>query len=206
MAWFFAPLKPCHYNVILADPPTRFSTFTPFDSEKGPDYPTMSDDWLRSLPVGHLAAADCLLILWTTFPKLRFSMDLLEDWGFRYVTGSSWHKQTVKGNTAHGTGFVVQSGAEIYLLGSKGKPPYAKRPIKGVFTTIEEYDAALAEAVETSLEAPRREHSRKPDEQYDRIETLMGDVPRCELFARTQRPGWEAWGNETGKFEQETEA
>ena len=89
MSWFFDPLKPCHFNLILADPPTRWESYTPFDSAKGPVYPTMSKEWLLDLPVGHLAAADCLLCLWSTFPQLEFSFELLEAWGFTYVTGGS---------------------------------------------------------------------------------------------------------------------
>jgi len=200
MGWLFDPLKPCAYTVILADPPTRWESFTPFESAKGPDYATMSPAWLRSLPVGHLAAGDCLLWLWSTMPQLQLSLGLLEAWGFRYVTGGSWIKRTIHGRVAFGTGQVLQSGAEVYLIGARGRPPYVRRPVPGVIETLEESDAALAGMLPTVLEAQRREHSRKPDEQYAIIDTLMGDVPRCELFARTCWPGWEAWGDQIGKF------
>lgn len=200
MSWFFAPLRPCAYTVILADPPTRWESFSVFESAKGPDYPTMSRPWLLSLPVRNLAAADCLLCLWSTMPQLEFSLQLMGAWGFRYVTGGAWIKRTVNGRVAYGTGQVLQSGAEVFLLGAVGRPPYAKRPVKGVVETDEVYDSGLAEAFETDLNAVRREHSRKPDELYGRLETLMGDVPRCELFGRQQRAGWDGWGDQLHRF------
>ncbi|MGE0256891.1 MAG: MT-A70 family methyltransferase [Alphaproteobacteria bacterium] len=200
MTWFFHPLRPCAYEVILIDPPTRWESFTPFESAKGPDYPTMSREWLLSLPVQHLAAADCLVCLWSTFPQLEFSFELLRAWGFRYVTGGAWFKRTVNGKIAYGTGKVVMSGAEPFLLAAAGRPRYVKRPVKGVFETDREFDSGLAEAFETDLNALRREHSRKPDELYGRLETLMGDVPRVELFAQQRWPGWDAWGNNVDRY------
>lgn len=201
MSWFFAPLRPCHYHVILADPPTRWEGHTPFESAKGPDYATMSRAWLRDLPVGHLAAADCLLWLWSTMPQLRFSMELLETWGFRFVTAGSWIKRTRHGRVALGTGKVLQNGAENWLIGARGRPRYVKRPVRGVIETDAEWDAGLAAEADTAISALRREHSRKPDEQYESLARLMGDVPRCEIFARTAWPGWEAWGDQVEMFE-----
>lgn len=204
MTWFFSPLKPCHYTVIYADPPTRFRTFTPFDSGKAPPYATMSDAWLRELPVENLAAADCLLWLWSTMPQLRFSFELLDTWGFRYVTAGAWFKRTVNGKLAFTGGQVMQNGAEVCLLGARGRPPYVKRPVKGAWESDVVYDHELAcawrEMDAEAIDALRREHSRKPDEQYEAIETLMGAVPRCELFSRCDRPGWDHWGDEAGMF------
>jgi len=201
MTWTFAPLKPCAYEVILADPPTRWDSFSAFDGGKGPSYATMNRQWLRELPVGHLAAGDCLLCLWATFPNLPLSLELMGCWGFRYVTGGAWLKRTVNGRIAYGTGKVLQSGAELFLLGARGRPRYLRRPVKGVIESEEAFDAGLAEAWDTSLDALRREHSRKPDEIYERIETLMGrEARRCELFSRTSWPGWEVWGDQVGTF------
>ena len=122
--WFFDPLIPYKYDVINADPPTHFKTFSAFESEKGAQYPTMDDTWLRALPVQQLASSNCLLWLWTTMPKLQVSIDLMAVWGFRFVTAGAWHKKTPKGNTAKGTGFVLQSAAEVYLIGAIGRPAY----------------------------------------------------------------------------------
>lgn len=200
--WFFDPLKPGAYNKIIADPPTHFSTFSPFESAKGPQYPLMSDSWLRSLQVRHLAAADCLMMLWTTMPKLPFSIELLGEWGFRYVTAGSWHKCHANGATAFGTGFVLRSGAELYLIGATGKPLYVNRPAKGVIVTEDDHDREFIDLTTNAegLEAIRREHSRKPDEQYEIMNKLMGDAPACEIFARQQWPGYDAWGNQPDHF------
>lgn len=201
MSWFFSPLKPCHYQVILADPATHWQGYSPWDSTP---YAVMSDAWLRDLPVENLAAADCLMMLWTTMPKLKFSLELLELWGFRYVTAGAWFKRTVNGKIALGRGKVLQSGAENYLLGARGRPPYAKKPVRGAIDSEGIFDAQLAEVCRVAgaecISALRREHSRKPDEQYEILETLMGDVPRCELFSHTDREGWDAWGDQVGLY------
>ncbi len=205
--WFFDPLKPLAYNVILCDPPTRFETFTPFESAKGAQYPTMSDAWVRELPVFDLAAPNCLIWLWSTMPKLKFSIETMCEWGFDYVTAGAWHKKTTNGKTSAGTGFVLQSSAEVYLIGRRGRPRYRRRPQPGLIETVSEfdpdYDEILRGGMPTVIEAIRRQHSRKPDDQYEILDSLMGTdgVRRCELFARERRDGWEAWGNEVDHFE-----
>lgn len=204
--WFFDPLKPLAYDLILCDLPTRFETFSPFESAKGAQYPTMSDAWIRELPIGDLAKPDCLIWSWSTMPKLQFTIEAMCGWGFRYVTAGAWHKKTPGGKTSVGTGFVLRSSAEVYLIGAKGRPKYRKRPQPGLIETVEdldfECDDALRTEIPTAIEALRREHSRKPDDQYEILDALMGTdgVRRCELFARQQQPGWEAWGNEVDHF------
>lgn len=201
--WFFDPLKPGKYNVILIDPSTRFKGHSPFPSEKGPQYQTMSDAWIRSLPVRHLAAAYCLLWMWATFPKLPDYQSYMDAWGFHYVTGGAWFKRTKNGKIAYTHGHVVQGGAEMFLLGRIGRPIYIDRPIKGVLETDEEYNAEIVSMLDgdNALNGLRRENSRKPDEQYAFIDKLMGtEAPRCELFARQEWPGYEAWGNQADHF------
>lgn len=204
MTWFFSPMKPCHYNLILADPPTYWQGYTPFEGSKGPDYATMSDTWLRELPVENLAAADCLLCLWSTMPKLEFSFELMKLWGFRYVTAGAWFKHYRSGKIAHAQGKVLLNGAENFLLGARGRPRYDRRPVLGTYESDIEYDFELAhrwrELDCEALDALRRQHSRKPDDQYARLETLMGDVPRCEIFATQRPPGWDVWGDQVGKY------
>lgn len=203
--WFFDPLTPLAYDLCLIDPPTRFETHTPYESEKGAQYPTMSDSWLRTLPMSDLASGNTLYWIWSTAPKLKATIEWMSGWGIEYVTCGFWHKKTAHGKTAGGTGMVLQSKGEVYLIGRIGRPKYHKRPQSGLIETIEItdplYDAALRSEIPEVIEAVRREHSRKPDEQYDILDALMGtDIRRCELFARTQRPGWDAWGNQTNHF------
>jgi len=201
-SWFFDPLKPGKYVKAIADPATLFKSHTPFETTKGAQYPVMSDAWLRALPVRHLAAADCLMMMWSTMPKLDFSISLLGEWGFRYVTAGAWHKVHASGKTAFGTGFVLQSAAEVFLIGAIGTPLYVNRPAPGVIVTEETHDEELIRltAGAEGFDAVRREHSRKPDEQYAIMDQLMGDVPGCELFARQQWPGYDAWGNQADHF------
>ena len=143
-------------------------------------YPTMSIDELCALPVPELAAKDCALFLWATFPQLPEALRLIRAWGFRYKTVAFvWLKRNRKSPSwFYGMGYWTRSNAEICLLATKGKP---KRQSAGVHQFII---------------SPIEQHSKKPDEARDKILALMGDLPRVELFARQKTPGWDAWGNE----------
>lgn len=195
MTWPFDPLTPLAYDVILADPPTKFVTRSAAGQGKGPDahYGTMTWEELAALPVSQLGRGDTILFLWACWPTLRQSLKLMEDWGFRYVTGGAWHKRTKHGKSAFGTGYVLRSATEPYLIGTLGSPVTANN-VRGVIET---------EQLEV-LDAEARGHSRKPDEQYDYCERL---APRAvqflELFGRQcwPDPKWSVWGNEVEKFE-----
>jgi len=167
------------YKVIYADPPWRYR-FTKGQGVAEDHYPTMSMDELRELPVKELADKDCVLFLWVTFPMLRDAWGLMDAWGFKFKTVAFvWIKLNRKADSLFtGLGFWTRSNAEICLLATKGHP---KRQARNVHQVIVSH-----------LE----EHSKKPDEARQRIEVLMGDVPRIELFARQHPPGWDVWGNE----------
>jgi N6-adenosine-specific RNA methylase IME4 len=107
------------------------------------------------------------------------------------VTGGAWHKRTRHGKSAFGTGYRLRSATEPFLLGTLGNP----ETVKNIRNVIETEDLDI-------IDAERRQHSRKPDEQYQLCERIMPRAVRhVELFARQARPGWDAWGNEIGKFE-----
>ena len=192
MTWPFADLTPLRYDVILADPATRFETWSSAGEGKSPQaqYDTMSWEELAALPVSQLGRGDTILFMWACWPTLLQSIDLMQRWGFRYVTGGAWHKRTKHGKTAFGTGYVLRSACEPYLIGTLGSPLTANN-VRNLIET-EDLDVIDSEA---------RGHSRKPDEQYDYCNRL---APRAlnfvELFARQRRDGWDAWGNEVGKF------
>ena len=135
---------------------------------------------LAALPVSDLADTDCALFLWATFPQLPEALRLIRAWGFSYKTVAFvWLKTNRKARTwFYGLGFWTRSNAEICLLATKGHP---KRQAANIHQLIV---------------SPVERHSKKPDEARDRIEALMGDLPRIELFARQETPGWEEWGNE----------
>lgn len=135
---------------------------------------------LAALPVSDLADTDCALFLWATFPQLPEALHLIRAWGFSYKTVAFvWLKTNRKARTwFYGLGFWTRSNAEICLLATKGHP---KRQAANIHQLIV---------------CPVERHSKKPDEARDRIVALMGDLPRIELFARQETPGWEVWGNE----------
>lgn len=169
------------YGVILADPPWSWFTYSEKGRAKSPDrhYPLMSFKEIASLPVESIAADNCVLFLWVTLPKLLEGLDVLYAWGFEYKTVAFvWVKENkVSPGLFMGMGYWTRTNAEICLLGTKGSP------------------RRLSGGVRQVIVSPRREHSRKPDEQYERIRALVPG-PYVELFARFIRPGWDCWGNE----------
>src|SRR5262245_2652183 len=153
-----------HFRAILADPPWRFETW----SDKGKDrsaenhYQTMPFDELCALPVSSIAASDCVLFLWTTWPSLEGALELIDDWGFSYRTCAfSWAKVN-NGRAQMGLGYWTRANTEPCLLAVRGKP---KRINADVHQLILE---------------PRREHSRKPDCVRERIERLV-EGPYLEM-------------------------
>lgn len=191
--WPFDTLTPLKYGAILADPPWAYLMRSEKGYEKSPEahYETMSLDRLKNLPVRDLAGRDCLLFLWSTWPHARQAMDVLEAWGFTYVTGGAWIKRTKNWNLAFGTGYVQRSASEPYLIGKIGQPKIVSKSERNVI------DAPL---VDNKIEALRREHSRKPDQMRKMIERLVPWAVTCELFARQPWDDNDVWGNETAKF------
>lgn len=172
------------YNIIYADPPWSYKD----KRDKHPrmcggaisHYNTMSIEQIKSLPIKDLAADNCMLFLWVTFPNLQEGLDVIKSWGFKYKTlGFSWIKTNKNnGKPFFGIGYYTKSNCEVCLIGVKGKP------IK------------VSNSVSSVIISPRQEHSKKPDQIRDKIVELCGDVPRIELFARHKKEGWDAWGNE----------
>lgn len=167
------------FGAIYADPPWQFETWGEGGKDRSPKYPTMTIDEIAALPVGDLAAEDCVLFLWVVNPLLREAFDVLDAWGFAYKTlGFDWVKEK-NGRLFLGTGYWTRSNAELCLLATRGAP--ARDP-----------DGADVEQV---LVSEVMEHSRKPVEFMARIERLVPG-PYLEVFARRRREGWSAWGNQ----------
>lgn len=177
------------FQIIYVDAPWQYRNRTIRGGAEH-HYPTMTLDQVRTLRVGDLAAPDCALFSWATWPMLREAFEVIEAWGFIYKTCAfDWVKLTKDGTKpATGLGHYTRSNSEPCLLATRGRP---MRVDAGVSQII--LDESLQQ--ETVL-APRGEHSAKPPEVRERIVRLMGDVPRIELFARERVPGWHAWGNE----------
>lgn len=175
-----------HYGAIYADPPWNFENYSENGEGKNPNrhYDCMSINKIKALPIGPLAKKDSVLFLWVTDPMLQEGLEVMKAWGFQYKTVAfTWAKQgRADRNKWHmGTGYWTRSNPEMCLLGVNGSP---KRCDRGVRQLVIE---------------PVREHSRKPDRIHDDIESLV-DGPYIELFSRKNRPGWKAWGNEVGKY------
>ena len=165
--------------MIYADPPWSYrnkGTRAAADRH----YSTMSIEDIKSLPVADIAAENCVLFLWATFPMLPEALETIRAWGFDYKTAAFvWAKQNRRSpGWFWGLGNWTRSNAEICLLATKGRPE------------------RVSASVHSLIEAPVGRHSAKPKEARTRIEALMGDVPRIELFARERAPGWDAWGDE----------
>ena len=137
------------------------------------------------MPVKDLAADNCVLFLWATYPMLKEALQVIEAWGFKYKSiAFQWIKQNRSGNGYFfGLGRWTRGNTEPCLIAVKGKP---KRVSNGVSQLIF---------------APLREHSQKPDIVRDKIRELMGaEQSHIELFARSKTPGWDVWGNEVNKY------
>lgn len=202
----FADLPRGHYGAILADPPWRFNVWSGETAVKRHNssgtnvsasvhYQTMAADDLRALPVKDLAADDCALFMWVTWPTLLEAIELVDAWGFKYKTCAfDWMKAHAgqidmfreDNDVLMGMGYWTRANSEPCLLATRGKP---KR---------------LHADVRQGIIEPRREHSRKPDCVHDRIQRLVAG-PYLELFARAPRAGWDVWGNQTDKFAEAAE-
>ena len=185
MTWPFGNLQPGHYGAIISDPPWRFSNFSAKGEGKNPvqHYGCMSIADIAALPVANLAAKDCALMMWATAPLMHEAIALMGKWGFTYKSTGAWAKQSSTGTKwAFGTGYILRSASEFWLIGTRGKPRVKSRGERNLIV------------------APVREHSRKPDDQYRKMEALF-DGPYAELFSRSSRPGWATFGNEAGKFD-----
>lgn len=166
------PMPDRRYAVIYADPPWRYD-FTRDNADAIENhYPTMDVADIAQLDVP--AADDAVLFMWATNPKLTEAFQVLDGWGFEYVTNMVWVKDRI------GMGYYARSRHELLLIAKRGQlavPEPTTRP-------------------DSVIESPRTKHSAKPDVVYDLLEQMYPDLPKVELFCRTPREGWDAWGNE----------
>jgi N6-adenosine-specific RNA methylase IME4 len=192
----FSELTPNGYGMIEADPAWAWTSFSgkasaPHRTEE-PPYPVMSLDEMKALPVADLAAKDCLLNMWVIGSHLDQAIELGRHWGFTFKSdGFVWVKTGKHDPKVRpiSMGKWVRKQVEYSLLFSRGKP---SRTDAGVRQLIESEDRIIY--------APKREHSRKPEERYERIERLVGG-PYVELFAQNHRQNWDCWGNQTSRYD-----
>ena len=163
------------YPIIYADPPWRYEHVKTENRAIENHYPTMDLGEICTLPVSDIATPDSVLFLWTTSPKLAESMQVIEAWGFVYRTCMVWDKERI------GMGYYARQQHELLLIATRGSVPVPE-----------------PENRPPSVIRIRRddEHSAKPAEFYAMIERMYPELRKLELFARTRRPGWSAWGNQ----------
>lgn len=172
------------FGTVLADPPWRFTNRT---GKMAPEhkrlsrYGTMELSDICALPVAQISASPAHLYLWVPNALLPEGLQVMRAWGFEYKSNIIWHKLRKDGGSdGRGVGFYFRNVTEILLFGVRGKN--VRTLVRG--RTQVNY-----------LGTRKREHSRKPDEQYELIEQCSWG-PRIELFARGVRDGWATWGNE----------
>lgn len=169
------------YQIIYADPPWAYRD-AGNAGKRGAShkYPVMGIEQIMALPIREIAAPDCLLAMWWVPPMPMEALKVVTAWGFELKTmkGFTWHKRTTNGHSHFGMGHWTRGNTEDCLFAVRGRP---RRVCAGVRQFID---------------AAKGRHSEKPAEARDRLVTLMGDVPRIELFARDAAPGWDVWGNE----------
>lgn len=164
------------FPVIYADPPWRYEHIETESRAVENQYPTMSLDDICAMRLGDVTTDDAVLFLWATSPKLAEAMRVVESWGFVYRTCLVWDKERI------GMGYYARQQHELLLVATKGHPP-----------------APAPDARPASVVRVRRpeEHSAKPPEFYEIIERMYPALPKLELFCRSPRKGWVAWGNQS---------
>lgn len=172
------------FATILADPPWRFQNST---GKVAPEhrrlsrYATLGHADICGLPVEGIAAAKAHLYLWVPNALLPEGLAVMSAWGFTYKSNIIWHKiRKDRGSDGRGVGFYFRNVTELILFGVRGKDARTLPPGRTQVNMIQ---------------SRKREHSRKPDEQYQLIESCSPG-PRIELFARGQRTGWVSWGEQ----------
>jgi N6-adenosine-specific RNA methylase IME4 len=172
------------FRTILADPPWQFVNRT---GKMAPEhrrlsrYSTMTLDQIKALPVEGLTDEPAHLYLWVPNALLPEGLAVMAAWGFAYKSNVVWHKVRKDGGSdGRGVGFYFRNVTELILFGVRGKNARTLAPGRRQVNMIE---------------TRKREHSRKPDEQYEVIDSCSPG-PRLELFGRGIREGWATWGNQ----------
>ena len=175
------------FSTILADPPWQFQNRT---GKVAPEhkrlsrYGTMELEDIMALPVAQIAEDTAHLYLWVPNALLPEGLRVMAAWGFQYKSNIVWHKIRKDGGPdGRGVGFYFRNVTELVLFGVRGKNARTLAPGRSQVNF---------------LATQKREHSRKPDEFYEIVESCSPG-PFLEMFARGARPGWYVWGNQAGE-------
>ncbi len=179
------------YEIVYADPPWSYYNdmtvnpdCTTVKGMRRPPYPVMSIKDICELPVKNILAENAILFIWSTDYHLgRCIAEVMPSWGFEYKTiGFVWAKKNKAGEQVSFMGaYTKKSGCELCLIGTRG---------------MDAHKMVVNHKINSFVESPRTEHSKKPDSIRDSIVELVGERKRIELFARDNFNGWDAWGND----------
>ncbi len=185
---FFGTKAGCRYGTVLADPPWQFRNRT---GKMAPEhrrlsrYATMTLGEICAMPVSGIAAERAHLYMWVPNALLPEGLEAMCAWGFAYKSNIVWSKVRKDGGPdRRGVGFYFRNVTELLLFGVRGRDVRTLPP---------------GRRQENLIATRKREHSRKPDEQYDLIEGCSWG-PRLELFARGPRAGWDVWGDQSDAY------
>ena len=166
------------YQIIYADPPWKYDFCRKIKTRPNnmhiveTHYPTMTAEEIKNISLGNIIDKNCVLFLWATSPKLKEAIEIIEPWGFNYVTSMIWDKDW------RGMGYWTRSQHEILLIARRGKVKPPRLSISSI------------------IKSKKGRHSKKPTIFYEIIEEMFPDSNKIELFAREKREGWDVWGNE----------
>lgn len=180
------------FDLIYADPPWYWKS----RSQKGEGrsaknhYSVMTLQEIKDLPIASISADRSVLVLWAIDPMLPQALELMDAWGFEYKTVVFYWIKTNQKSPGYftGLGYYTRANPEQAILGTRKKDRAAGISGGGI--------SRVRKDIRRLIVSPRGRHSEKPEEARLRLEQLFGDVSRIELFARSRRPGWAAWGNQ----------
>ncbi len=165
------PLPKNKYHVIYCDPPWEYKN-SGFAMSAENQYPTMSTEKLKNMPVAELGNDNSVMFMWATNPLLKDALEVMKAWGYEYKTNIVWIK------SHHTAGFYVFGKHELLLIGVRGSM------------------LPTGEKNKSIIEGENTKHSKKPEVTYEIIESMYPKLKYIELFARNTKQGWESWGNE----------
>jgi N6-adenosine-specific RNA methylase IME4 len=180
--------KGLKFSTVLADPPWQFQNRT---GKVAPEhkrlsrYTTLTLEQIKKIPLKNALSEKAHLYLWVPNALLKEGLEVMEAWGFSYKTNIVWYKIRKDGGPdRRGVGFYFRNVTEVLLFGVKGKNIRTLKP---------------GRIQENIISSRKREHSRKPDEQYKIIEGCSWG-PYLEMFSRGNREGWVCWGNQAVEY------
>lgn len=169
------------YQLAVIDPPWKWEHWSKVDTgARLAPYSTLTTNDIAALPIKKILAPDAVVILWVIDSMLPQALRCIESWGLEFKTvGFYWTKVRPSGKEHMGLGYYTRANPEQAWIATRGNG--LKRQ---------------SMSVRRWLHAPSGAHSEKPEEFYNRVDQLFGDVPRVDIFARKPRPGWAVIGNE----------